>query len=105
MVDGHPAEPRNINVVGLRQAGFSDDDVRALKDVFRQIFNRKDNKPKAEVVAELRQSWISHLNRYKNLSLGSSSRFLSPLRGDYRGLPLDLDNCHATLVSRWQIAC
>ena len=55
-VDGHPAEPRSINLVGLRRAGFPDEEIRALKDTFRQFYNRKDNKPKAEVVAELRST-------------------------------------------------
>ena len=35
---GDPNEVRGVNEVGLRRNGFSDDDINALKDVFRTIF-------------------------------------------------------------------
>jgi UDP-N-acetylglucosamine acyltransferase len=39
MVQGFPFRVRGVNSEKLRRCGFGDDDVRALKDAFRQLFN------------------------------------------------------------------
>ncbi|MGC9490021.1 MAG: acyl-ACP--UDP-N-acetylglucosamine O-acyltransferase [Thermovirgaceae bacterium] len=41
LVDGHPAEIRNINVVGLRRRGFSQEERTLIKGIYRFLF-RKD---------------------------------------------------------------
>ena len=38
MVDGQPATARAINVIGLRRAGMTPDDRRALQDAFRILY-------------------------------------------------------------------
>jgi UDP-N-acetylglucosamine acyltransferase len=38
LVDGNPARVRGLNLVGLKRAGFSRDDMRALKSAYRSLF-------------------------------------------------------------------
>ena len=38
LVDGNPARPLSLNVVGLRRAGMSDDTIRRLKRAYRKLF-------------------------------------------------------------------
>jgi len=38
IAEGHPAEHRTINKVGLQRAGFPDDDLSLLKRIFKLIF-------------------------------------------------------------------
>ena len=40
ITDGNPASVRGLNLVGLKRAGFSLDDIRALKQAFRLLFRR-----------------------------------------------------------------
>jgi UDP-N-acetylglucosamine acyltransferase len=40
LVDGNPARVRSLNIVGLKRAGFTRDDIKALKAAFRLIFNQ-----------------------------------------------------------------
>jgi acyl-[acyl carrier protein]--UDP-N-acetylglucosamine O-acyltransferase len=54
MVDGLPATPVNVNLVGLRRKGWSDDEIRAARDVFRQLFKDRDGTPAAQIVAQIR---------------------------------------------------
>ncbi|MFA6132691.1 MAG: hypothetical protein WC869_01590 [Phycisphaerae bacterium] len=39
MVQGYPARVRGVNSEKLRRCGFGDDDIRALKEAFRELFN------------------------------------------------------------------
>ncbi len=39
MVQGCPFRVRGVNTHKLRKCGFGDDDIRILKDVFRELFN------------------------------------------------------------------
>ncbi len=48
-IDG-PDIIRTLNVVGLRRAGFADDDIDALEDAHRQLFSR--DKPLAVAMAQ-----------------------------------------------------
>ena len=51
ITDGVPAAPYGPNVVGLRRAGFSRDDIRDLKQAYR-IINRSGNSH-SEVLTQL----------------------------------------------------
>ncbi len=53
IVEGHPAETRNVNIVGLRRDGFSDADVRAIKDAFRALFHDRTSDERIEAVNRL----------------------------------------------------
>lgn len=39
--EGHPAAVRSINVIGLRRRGFSEEDIKALKQCYKKIFLHK----------------------------------------------------------------
>ena len=38
LVEGHPGRVRGVNVVGLRRAGFTEEDVESLQRAFRDIY-------------------------------------------------------------------
>ncbi len=42
MAEGNPAEPRNINVVGCRRDGMSDETIRHLRDAFKILYFDRD---------------------------------------------------------------
>lgn len=51
--DGNPARARGLNIVGLKRAGFTRDQVRSLRDAFRKVYRSGLNN--AQAVEELRQ--------------------------------------------------
>jgi UDP-N-acetylglucosamine acyltransferase len=53
IAEGNPAEPRNINHIGMRRDGFSEEDIKALRDAFRQLYHDRNGVPLSEVVARL----------------------------------------------------
>ncbi len=53
IADGHPAEPRNVNIVGLRRDGVADEDIRRLRDAFKRLYHSRGTRPLSAVVAEL----------------------------------------------------
>jgi len=53
MVQGFPFRVRGVNTEKLRRCGFGDDDVRALKDAFRELFNQSGAEVDAEAMARL----------------------------------------------------
>lgn len=54
IADGNPAETRGVNVTGLQRAGFSDTDIRSLKEAYKNVFLRKLNT--ADALAALEKS-------------------------------------------------
>jgi len=50
--DGNPARARGLNIVGLQRAGFSRDQMRALRTAFRKVYREGLNN--AQAVEELR---------------------------------------------------
>ena len=54
ITDGNPARLRGVNSVGLRRAGFSEAERRALKDAYRALF--RSGIPVAQVLDQLNAS-------------------------------------------------
>ena len=50
--DGNPARARGLNIVGLQRAGFTRDQIRALRSAFRKVYRSGLNN--AQAVEELR---------------------------------------------------
>lgn len=50
--DGNPARARGLNIVGLKRAGFSREQMRALRQAFRTVYRSRLNN--AQAVEELR---------------------------------------------------
>ena len=55
IVEGHPAEVRAVNVVGLSRLGYPTDHVDAMKDTFRRLF--RENGSMAECLTSLREEF------------------------------------------------
>jgi UDP-N-acetylglucosamine acyltransferase len=51
MVVGQPAKPHSINSEGLKRRGFSEEQIRVLRDAYRTLYRR--DLPLAEAVKEL----------------------------------------------------
>ncbi|MBA2480790.1 MAG: acyl-ACP--UDP-N-acetylglucosamine O-acyltransferase [Planctomycetes bacterium] len=54
IAEGNPAEPRNINQVGMRRDGWSEEHIRAVKDAFRVLYHDRGNKALSQAVADFR---------------------------------------------------
>jgi UDP-N-acetylglucosamine acyltransferase len=54
IADGNPAEVRGINKVGLERKGFTEDDVRAVKECYRFLYRKNLNV--AQAVEQIRNS-------------------------------------------------
>jgi UDP-N-acetylglucosamine acyltransferase len=54
VVDGNPAVVRGLNQTGLERHGFSEDEIRALKEAYKLLFMRK--LPQSDALAALRNT-------------------------------------------------
>lgn len=55
-VEGYPAEPRQVNVVGLRRADWHEDEIRATKAAFRTLYKDRNGTPLAKAVDVVERS-------------------------------------------------
>ncbi|TDU68021.1 acyl-[acyl-carrier-protein]--UDP-N-acetylglucosamine O-acyltransferase [Prosthecobacter fusiformis] len=55
--DGNPARARGLNIVGLRRAGFSREQMRSIRAAFRKVYRCGLNN--AQAVAELRSEELT----------------------------------------------
>ena len=65
ITDGNPSRLRGVNSVGLRRAGFSEEERRALKDAYKLLF--RSEVPLQDALRELEQvddENVSHLVRF-----------------------------------------
>jgi UDP-N-acetylglucosamine acyltransferase len=84
-VDGAD-EVRGLNVVGLRRAGYAEEDVSELEAAYRKLFGRK--KPMSVAMSEYEQAMSNGINPHvRNLveflqrrSRGKHGRYLESLR-------------------------
>jgi UDP-N-acetylglucosamine acyltransferase len=74
VTDGNPATVRGVNSVGLRRAGFSEDERRAIKDAYRQLF--RSTTPISEVLEELAQVDNEHVAHLVSFIRGSKRGFI-----------------------------
>ncbi len=54
IADGNPAEPRNVNQIGMRRDGWSEEHISAVRDAFRQLYHDRGGKPIAEILGTVR---------------------------------------------------
>ncbi len=59
MAEGNPAEPRNINVIGLRRDGLSEGEVADLREAFRDLYHDRGATPLREAVEEVRDRFLA----------------------------------------------
>jgi UDP-N-acetylglucosamine acyltransferase len=55
MVEGMPAEPRNINLVGLKRDGMPDGEIQSLRDAYRVLFRDRNGHPLSELVTRVKE--------------------------------------------------
>lgn len=67
MAEGNPAKPINVNVVGLRRANFTEEEVEGLRESFRQLFKDRAGTPLAEVLGKIRSSSIHDVSCVQRL--------------------------------------
>jgi UDP-N-acetylglucosamine acyltransferase len=58
MVNGNPAEPFSVNVVGMERDGHSKEVVRAMRELYRQLYHERDE-PLAEILVRVRAEYGS----------------------------------------------
>ena len=65
IVEGAPARVRGVNTENLKRCGFGDQDIRALKEAFRELYNgnRRDVSPDAYSALEGREDLNPHVRR------------------------------------------
>ncbi len=56
MVQGSPHRIRGVNTHKLKRCGFGDDDIRALKEAFRELFNGTGQPVRPEAIQRCRQA-------------------------------------------------
>ncbi len=66
LVDGNPARARGLNLVGLQRHGFSEEELRALKEAYKTIYRRKLNRAQAveELEASATDPHVAHLAQF-----------------------------------------
>jgi len=52
-VQGSPIRVRGVNTTNLKRCGFGDDDIRAIKSAFRDLYNGSSNAPRPEALSRL----------------------------------------------------
>lgn len=66
-VEGYPAEPRSVNLVGLRRDSWEDADIQATKDAFRILYRARETRPLSESIDILRSSDVADRQPVKRL--------------------------------------
>jgi UDP-N-acetylglucosamine acyltransferase len=78
MVEGNPARVRSLNLVGLKRRGFSNEEIRQLKQAFRLLYLQ--NISVKDAIAQLNHlsdnRHIKHLQKFMQFSLADNRRGL-----------------------------
>jgi UDP-N-acetylglucosamine acyltransferase len=88
VLDGHPSRVRSVNKVGLRRAGFKDEDVDPLWAAFRLIYRSGD--PRRHSLEQLRSApslptlVLELVQALEKTELGLKGRYRESLRAQFR---------------------
>jgi len=74
ITDGNPARVRGVNSTGLRRAGFSEEERRALKAAYKLLF--RSTTPIQDALRELEQFDDEHVAQLVNFIRGSKRGFV-----------------------------
>lgn len=53
IIQGSPYRVRGVNTHNLRRCGFGEDDIRSLKDAFRDLYNGQTRRPNPQAISRL----------------------------------------------------
>jgi UDP-N-acetylglucosamine acyltransferase len=56
IVEGHPAEVRGLNSIGMKRRGYSDPHIEAMKDAYKRLF-RDNGAPMSDKIVELKRKY------------------------------------------------
>jgi UDP-N-acetylglucosamine acyltransferase len=76
ITDGNPGRARGLNLVGLRRAGFSAADIKALKDAYRLLYSARI--PLAEALALMGDMAVPAVAELKSFIEGGKRGFAHP---------------------------
>jgi UDP-N-acetylglucosamine acyltransferase len=87
VVEGNPSRIRKINRVGLQRAGYAEDEIQALRTVYRRLF-RSRNKTLEQILKELSAEEPPplvqrQLRALENTLRGHQGRYRESLREDF----------------------
>lgn len=77
ITDGNPGRARGLNLVGLKRNGFSKDDIGALKEAYRLLYQRV---PLEESLARMQALENAAVNEVAAFIQGSKRGFAHPTR-------------------------
>jgi UDP-N-acetylglucosamine acyltransferase len=77
ITDGNPGRARGLNLVGLKRNGFSKDDIGALKEAYRLLYQRV---PLEESLARMQSLENAAVNEVAAFIQGSKRGFAHPTR-------------------------
>lgn len=88
ILEGHPSRVRDLNKIGLRRGGITEEDVTLLRGIFRRMF--RTDKPRIQVCAELRSGKeiesplvVRLVEAIENADKGPKGRYRELLREDF----------------------
>jgi UDP-N-acetylglucosamine acyltransferase len=56
IVEGHPAEVRGLNSIGMKRRGYTDSHIEAMKDAYKRLY-RDNGAPMADKIVELKRKY------------------------------------------------
>jgi UDP-N-acetylglucosamine acyltransferase len=77
ITDGNPGRARGLNLVGLKRNGFSKEDIGALKEAYRLLYQRV---PLEESLARMQALENAAVNEVAAFIQGSKRGFAHPTR-------------------------
>jgi len=93
IVEGHAGRVRGVNVIGLKRADASEEDIEVLRVVFKRIY--RTGSPRRKVLAELSHEmqeadFVQHLVRsLTNTEIGLKGRFRESKREEFARLGVE----------------
>jgi len=77
MVEGNPSRIRSLNLIGLKRAGLSEDEIKQLREVYRLLY--QSSKTFKEALDELyplcsSSQHLLHLHQFLKSSIGGGKR-------------------------------
>ena len=90
MVQGDRAKLRGLNVIGLRRAGFSASDLRAVKRTYRTLFWRGGSMEKKLALLSEDDRALPVVQQILTFAAGTTRGFVHPRRG-FSAAPIESD--------------
>jgi UDP-N-acetylglucosamine acyltransferase len=81
VVEGNPARVRSLNLVGLKRAEFSSEELAALKEAYRQLYSADQTLQQALDSIESKTDQVDHLKSFLQASSTAPRRGPIPGRG------------------------